>query len=304
MAEEEHYQLRLSAQTKMALAVAPTIARPVTVHELTALQRARRERFFPELQSLIGGAEIATIDLCASATRCEEACARQIERWRSWLAEYFVGTYPATAFVDELGPRLTTIEPLCRYRVPAIALALLSIPPNHDGYLRRIGTKPRNMLRKVERKGYRFRTFAWHDHLDEIYAINTSKPMRGGMAMTPEYQTFPPRLKPEPIRGCTAHNFDCCGCFYGEQLVAYCAIHFCGELGIVRNNLGHAAHLPDGIMNGIIAYAVRICVDRGTVKYMNYLTLHSRTRSLDGFKRRVGFKPKAVLIHWPWSADR
>jgi hypothetical protein len=269
------------------------------VHARTALEEARRKRFLPELRALLGDGTIAVVDLCANQTRCGDLCRHQIEHWETWLAEYFVGTYPATVFGDVMPRSVAATVSLARCQVPAIALAMLTVTPNYDDYLRRIGAKSRNMLRKVERKGYRFCSIEWSDHLVEIYAINVSKSMRGGIPMTEEYRSFPPRLKPEPIHGCNAHNFECYGCVCGNRLVAYCAIHYCGELAIIRNVLGHAAHLPDGIMNGLMAHVARACALRGIVKYLNYLTLHSRTRELDGFKKRVGFEPKAVLVRWP-----
>ena len=261
--------------------------------------QARRERFLPELRELFSLGRIAIIDLRAGASGCGEACVQQVDRWKQWLAEYFVGTHPAAVFHDVMPPDVAADTPLLHLRVPAIALAMLSLSSNYDDYLKRIGAKSRNMLRKAERTGYRYGPVVWNDRLDEIHEINLSKPERGGIPMTEEYRAFPPRLKPEPIRGCLSHNFECYGCFREERLVAYCAVHYCGDLAVIRNILGHAAHLPNGVMNGLVGYMARAGAMRGTAKYLNYLTLHSRTRELDGFKRRVGFDAKAVLFAWP-----
>lgn len=67
-------------------------------------------------------------------------------------------------------------------------LALLRIPFSHGEYLRQVGNKTRNMIRKADRQGYEFKEFVWNDHLDEIYEINTSKEIRQSEPMRDWYQ--------------------------------------------------------------------------------------------------------------------
>src|SRR5208337_3108174 len=70
----------------------------------------------------------------------------------------------------------------------AYPLALLRIPSTHGEYLKEIGPKTRNMIRKAEQKGYEFKEFNWNDHLDEIYEINISKDARQSESMRGWYR--------------------------------------------------------------------------------------------------------------------
>jgi hypothetical protein len=49
-------------------------------------------------------------------------------------------------------------------------------------------------------------------------------------------------------------------------------------------------------MNGLIASMVRDCVEKRSVKYINYLTLFSGSTKLIGFKKRVGFKSYVAFV--------
>lgn len=86
-------------------------------------------------------------------------------------------------------------------------LGILRIPAHHDNYLKEVGDKTRNMIKKSIKLGYVFNKFHWDDHLDELYHINTSKEYRQGEKMKFSYSK-----KVEPLQT-IGEEYLCYGAF-------------------------------------------------------------------------------------------
>jgi hypothetical protein len=160
-------------------------------------------------------------------------------------------------------------------------------------YQQLIGAKSRNMIRKAERSGYRYGYFVFNDSLDAMHEINTSLPERGGLAMTASYTE---RSEPiSTVQPCRHHGTFYVGGAKDGRLLAYCFLSISGELAIVNRILGHGSALPDGVMNGLVNNLVTVAREHGA-KWLNYLTIESRTEGLMRFKKNVGFRSTPVVF--------
>ena len=187
-----------------------------------------------------------------------------------------------------------------RYALPetsaplAIPLALLQIPPEHTAYLKIVGDKTRNMIRKSSRSGYKYGMFDWNTYIDDIYEINTSKEVRSLGPMTGWYSHRPsPRQKMTP-----GENYRYCfGAFIGDKLVGYVFLIRCGNLGFIRHIMGHGDHLRFGVMNGLLSWAVEECIRDGSMRWLNYGGLRKGDKDgVSSFKRHCGFKAYIGLV--------
>ncbi|MBV8889705.1 MAG: hypothetical protein JO305_08575 [Alphaproteobacteria bacterium] len=238
------------------------------------------------LREAVGAGAVVALDSVPVSPQCGPGCAAHCETWWSWFERAFDGSSRPAEMPKSAHPALANLP-----------LALVAIPETLDGYLRQIGDKSRNMIRKALRAGYSVRPFVSAGYLDDIFAINTSKEERGGTPMPPSYRQYPRPMEVAPERHCARHGIANIGCFIGETLVAYCNLHILGELAIINRILGHGAHLRHGIMNLLVRGIVEYGVSRyPLIRAVNYLTLHSGRAGIDAFKRSVGFRSWAVLL--------
>jgi hypothetical protein len=172
-------------------------------------------------------------------------------------------------------------------------LALLRIPSSHEKYLADVGTKTRNMIRKAEKQGYEFKEFIWNDHLDEIYEINTSKEVRQSEPMRGWYR--------EPVKPRQHHERELqyrkyYGAFKDGRLYAYLHIVLCGDFAFFKHFLGHAQHLTNGIMNGLIDFTVREYIENSQIRWLKYGELSDESSSMHSFRKHAGFQGYATLL--------
>jgi hypothetical protein len=172
-------------------------------------------------------------------------------------------------------------------------LALLRIPSSHEEYLAQVGCKTRNMIRKAERQGYKFKEFVWNDHLDEIYEINTSKEVRQSEPMRGWYR--------EPVQPRYHSNEELqyrkyYGAFKDGILYAYLHVVLCGDFAFFRHFLGHAQHLKYGLMNGLISYTVREYTGNSQIQWLKYGELSTESSSMHSFRKHAGFQGYAILL--------
>ena len=165
-------------------------------------------------------------------------------------------------------------------------LSMLKIPSTHNEYLKLVGDKTRNMIRKAEKQGYEIKKFIWNNHLDDIYNINTSKDVRSSGKMHGWY-TEP--VKPRNHNEEEQRYLKYYGVFKEGVLCAYLHIVLCGDYAFFKHFIGHAAHIKYGIMNALLSYAVREYVGNPQIRWFNY-----GTDSL--FKKHAGFKEYATFI--------
>lgn len=149
----------------------------------------------------------------------------------------------------------------------------------------------RKRARRCERLGYRFAEIDRHDHEADIYAINTSKPVRQGRPMTAGYHEIP-CYGPNPVV-CSRHHVYTYGVVSAEpRLVAYLWLYRCGELALVSSILGHAAALAAEVMYLLARGTVEAQTPHGGMLVYN---LHdSGTDGLRFFKERLGLAPTEV----------
>ncbi len=178
-------------------------------------------------------------------------------------------------------------------------MALLKIPSTHEEYLNGARRETRREIRQAEKHGYEFREFVWNEHLDEIYDINTSKEIRQSEPMRGWYR--------EPVRP-RYHSQEelryrkYYGAFKDGKLYAYFHLYLCGDLAIGKHFLGHAKHLKFGIMNGLISYTVRECIENSQIRWLNYADWQ-RKGSLNAFKQHAGFQEYAILLDLEGDQD-
>lgn len=209
---------------------------------------------------------------------CRARCHIAYEKWTGWFPTAFRCTE------TEVNGK--------RYTAPKVPLAIINAKQSDEAYRKLIGDKSRNMLRKAEKNGYTVRRFDSSRYLKDITAIRMSKPVRSGKPVPESFQEPAKAFDSANLNFCDRHKILAVGVFSEESdtLVAYAALHNCGDMSIINTILGHGDHLKFGIMNLLVYGAYREIRDHfPSVKYINYLTLHSSTRELDRFKRSVGF---------------
>lgn len=173
-------------------------------------------------------------------------------------------------------------------------LALLAIPSTHEEYLKSVGPKTRNMIRKAEKAGYHFGELNWNDHLDEIFEINTSKEVRSAGEMRGWYR--------EPVQPRYHSNEEQCyqkyyGIFKEGRLWAYLNLVLCGDFAYFKHFLGHADHLKSGIMNYLVSRTVWEYVRHAHVKWLSYgMYPAGSTGSTIDFRRHAGFEGYAAFF--------
>ena len=173
-------------------------------------------------------------------------------------------------------------------------LALLSIPTSHNDYLKAVGPKTRNMIRRAAKEGFSFREFAWNDHLDDIYAINTSKVRRSGGIMRGWYtEPVRPRFHPENEL-LFRKSF---GVFREKRLRGYLHLLIAGDHAFFKHIIGHSDDLSCGIMNSLISSTVHQFIGHPTVRWLQYGSLPLRySGSLSSFRRHSGFSAYATVL--------
>ena len=175
------------------------------------------------------------------------------------------------------------------------SMALLAIPEHVDSNTK-IGARDNIQNRKkCARKGYTVRPIEYDEHLDEIYAINTSAEERGGKPMSQSYRQYPTEYSRKLTR--LGIDFRAFGCFKDETLVAYLSFARYGNFLKVDKVLGHKQHLRCGVMNLLFFRAMEILSRSHAGYYLYYKTISEHT--LGQFKRRLGFRPCNMILPAP-----
>jgi hypothetical protein len=169
--------------------------------------------------------------------------------------------------------------------------ALLKIPSSHEEYLMGVERETRRQIRLAERQGYEFKEFAWNDHLDEIFEINTSKEVRQSLPMLGWYKepVQPFHYSVEELQYRKYY-----GALKDGKLYAYLHFYVCGDFAVSKYIMGHAQHLKHGIMNGLISWTVRECIRNSQIRWLHYGTWAKGP--LGSFKQRARFQGYAVLL--------
>ncbi len=145
---------------------------------------------------------------------------------------------------------------------------------------------------RAARRGYRFVFVERHERADEIHAINVSATHRQGKEMSAGYLQ-PPSTSPLPVYPCFRHGVHPYGVEAEDgTLVAYLWVYRAGNLALVSQILGHAAHLEHEVMYLLVQGAV--AAESLTSGFLVYNRYDSGTEGLRFFKDRCGFVPTRV----------
>jgi hypothetical protein len=159
-----------------------------------------------------------------------------------------------------------------------------------------ISAKARGHLSKSIREGYTC-TIDQYDYrnsrLDEILAINQSKPIRQGREMDDSYN-HPGIINSTPF--CDHHHFKLILCLDRTGvIVGYMELYIVGEFAQTSRILGHADHMHNGIMVQIFDSALKLCRSYG-VSHFVYGEWNSGTQGLQDFKKSIGFVSSILII--------
>ncbi len=188
-------------------------------------------------------------------------------------------------------PYISVIE---RPAIPGgLSAAILKVPDTHDNYLKDIGDKSRNMVRKPEKNGFRIELFDKNCYLNDIYAIHTSLDVRQGQPLADHYRTrmhanYRPRASWELI------SEEWWGAFASDgKLAGY--IYLPGTNGeyLTSRIMGHGEFLRFGIMNALLSEVIR--KHAGENAHIMYGMYEHGTDGLRQFKTSMGFRPVPCL---------
>lgn len=238
-----------------------------------------------ELSDLVGRRQIVTFPANESIPEDDIICYELVkEIMTEWLDLYGIVNFRKQTRVDL---DLAKTDRLLWYPI-----AFLQVPNNYEDFLQQVERETRRTIRVAQREGYEFREFVWDDHLDEIYDINTSKETRQGEPMRGWYRNpvQPRRHSKEELQ-----YKKYLGGFKDGKLYAYFHYYLCGSIAVGKHYLGHALHLKNGIMNGLMAYTVQECSGLTGINWIIYGDWQ-RTGSLRSFKQHLGFNGYAMLL--------
>lgn len=176
------------------------------------------------------------------------------------------------------------------YFEPAATINLGNTPAD---YLKHIGAKSRNMIRKAQKNGYKFEAIDLNNHLKEIYEINLSSVMRQGQMMSSDYREYP---KKQEYFNNEGYLNETCGITRNGVVVAYCELYFYEGIISINKILGHKKHLHFGIMN-LLIYEIFLWTKARRGEYLIYLSMvNTKKNTLAGFKKRAGFENYSIHI--------
>jgi hypothetical protein len=134
----------------------------------------------------------------------------------------------------------------------------------------------------------------WNNHLDDIYAINTSATHRQGREMSAAYLQYPHKKTVD--NPCKDHQYHLVTVSDDQGYwVAYAIIHIMGNLCNISTIIGHAAHLKNGIMLLLMREIISVCSVYNVV-FLDYGEWESGTPGLRYWKHSVGFEPMTLMV--------
>jgi len=182
--------------------------------------------------------------------------------------------------------------PLLKYWRYGVALCIL--PPTFEQYLERVESSGRRNCKKAARLGYRFDRIDHNAHLQGIQAIHQSATVRQGDM--PE-QIVHGEVKPcsDPPSRTSVHDYPYFGVLLGDQLVAYSGCFVCGEIFMIEQLYGHAAHHANGVVPLLVTEMARYMrAHYPQVKYYANEMYFGASETMRRFKRKFCFQPYKV----------
>lgn len=143
-------------------------------------------------------------------------------------------------------------------------------------------------------RGYVAATLEREKFADDIYAINISASHRQGRPMTGGYLHHT-EFSPLPHYPCARHAVRTTGVWAPDgHLVAYLVMLRQGDLALVSQILGHAAHLENEVMWLLFEHALDREIRADSDGFVVYNRHDSGTDGLRWWKERVGLRETRV----------
>jgi len=174
-----------------------------------------------------------------------------------------------------------------------IPAATINLGQTDENYLKSIGAKSRNMIKKAKKNGYCVKMFDFNEFKDDVYKINISTKIRQGRLMDASYRAYPQDLLYNSTDGFQNETI---GVYKEDNLVAYCELHSYENIVIINRLLGHKMHLPAGIMN-LLIYEIFNLTKLNKKDFLIYRSmLNNKKNTLASFKKRVGFENYSIQM--------
>jgi hypothetical protein len=210
--------------------------------------------------------------------------------------EYQRDILPTERFVEKLSERgvdvFTFIERSWSRRIPDRRqswaktndnIALLRVP-EYDQWLKNIGKKTRNMIRKAEKSGIKVEPAELNEMLAEgIWRIYNETPIRQGRG----FSHYGARL--EDVRTMVFSAPDCSyiGAYFQDELIGFVQLVQGDNITLISQILSLQKHFDKAVNNALVAKAVEVCASK-SVKYLMYGRMGNHP-TLDNFKQNNGF---------------
>jgi len=162
-------------------------------------------------------------------------------------------------------------------------VALLTIT-SYDEWLKKIGKKTRNMIRKAEKSGVQTIVISPDEKLAEgIWKIYNETPIRQERAF-PTYGISFESVKKYVL---SLQNCTYIGAYLQNELVGFIRLLHAKNIAIVSQILSMQKHWNLALNNALVAKAVEVCASRGE-KWLMYARMGNHP-TLDRFKENNGF---------------
>lgn len=161
-------------------------------------------------------------------------------------------------------------------------IALLEIT-SYDEWLKRVGKKTRNMIRKAERSGVEIRVAEPDEKLAEgIWRIYNESPIRQERKF-PHYGTTLENVRKNLH---SAHNYTYIDAFLQEELIGFIQLVHGDNLTIISQILSRQEHWDKAVNNALVAKAVEVCATK-RIRWLMYGRIGNHP-TLDNFKLNNG----------------
>jgi len=182
--------------------------------------------------------------------------------------------------------------PLVRAMEYGVAVCKLPQPPGD--YPGIIEASARRNYKKALRAGYKFCRIDYNAFLDDITAIRKSAEVRQGR-MPDELLKGKASPCANPPTLTDVHDYPYFGVLKEDRLAAYAGCLVSGEMFMIEQIYGHAAHQAEGVVPMlIIEMAGYIPANYPKVRYYAYGTYFGAGATMRRFKTKFGFCPHRV----------
>jgi hypothetical protein len=161
-------------------------------------------------------------------------------------------------------------------------IALLEIT-SYDEWLKRVGKKTRNMIRKAEKSGIRTEIAEPNEKLAHgIWKIYNETPIRQERGF-PHYGT---PLKTVMRDVLSPRNCTYVGAYFQDELVGFIHLVHGNNITIISQILSMQKHWGKSVNNALVAKAVEVCASKG-IRWLMYGRIGNHP-TLDNFKQNNG----------------